>query len=280
MIAAIERLPAKQQRALAVALFVVAAIVALSVLLLPVVWLHIHYNDAIATLTDRLDTYRRVAAQAPEYRKALDAMREKDARRFFLKNTAANLAGAELQELVRAAIEGNGGRITTSQNQAPKDEGRYRQIGLNVQFFASTPNLQKILYALETQQPYLVIENLQLRPLNAFRGFRPAAGAGARGQRADRCRRLRFHRAGEDRAMDTYAFTAENAQHKARRRRVGNPASSNAGMGVFGSNPKGTGDLGRHSLLLQLRLASVWQRAAALAPGRDRPCDRALERRD
>ena len=103
-------------------------------------------------------------------------MREKDAKRFFLKNTAANLAGAELQEIVRAAVEGNGGRITISQNQAAKDDGRYRQIGINVQFFASTPNLQKILYALETQQPYLVVENLTLRPLNAFRGFRPAAG--------------------------------------------------------------------------------------------------------
>ncbi len=176
MIAALERLPAKQQRAIAIALFAVAALLALAVLLLPAVLLHKRYNDAIASLSDRLDTYRRVAAQAPEYRKALDAMREKDARRFFLKNTAANLAGAELQELVRAAVEGNGGRITTSQNQAPKDDGRYRQIGLNVQFFATTPNLQKILYALETQQPYLVVENLSLRPLNPFRGFRPAPG--------------------------------------------------------------------------------------------------------
>jgi hypothetical protein len=176
MIATIERLPAKQQRALAIALFVVVALLALAVLLLPVLLLHKRYDDAIASLTNRLETYRRVAAQAPEYRRALDAMRAKDARRFFLKNMAANLAGAELQELVRAAIEGNGGRITTSQNQAPKDDGRYRQIGLNVQFFASTPNLQKILYALETQQPYLVIENLSLRPLNPFRGFRPAPG--------------------------------------------------------------------------------------------------------
>ena len=176
MNAAIARLPAQQQRALAIALFVVAAVVVLSLLLLPAVVLHRHYDNAIASLTDRLDTYRRVAAQAPEYRKALDVMRDKDARRFFLKNSAANLAGAELQELVRAAVEGNGGRITISQNQAPKEEGRYRQIGINVQFFATTPNLQKILYALETQQPYLVVENLTLRPLNAFRGFRPAAG--------------------------------------------------------------------------------------------------------
>ena len=176
MNAAIARLSAKQQRALAIALLVVAVVVFLAALLLPVVLLHRHYDNAIASLTDRLDTYRRVAAQAPEYRKALDVMREKDAKRFFLKNTAANLAGAELQELVRAAVEGNGGRITISQNQAAKDDGRYRQIGINVQFFASTPNLQKILYALETQQPYLVVENLTLRPLNAFRGFRPAAG--------------------------------------------------------------------------------------------------------
>jgi len=176
MNAAIARLPAGQQRALAIAVFVVAVLALLSVLLLPVVVLHRHYNNAITSLTDRLDTYRRVAAQAPEYRKALDVMREKDAKRFFLKNTAANLAGAELQELVRAAVEGNGGRITISQNQAAKEDGRYRQIGLNVQFFATTPNLQKILYALESQQPYLVVENLTLRPLNAFRGFRPGPG--------------------------------------------------------------------------------------------------------
>ena len=176
MNAAIARLTPRQQRALAIALFVVAAALVLCVLLLPVILLHKHYNDAIASLTDRLDTYRRVAAQAPEYRKALDAMRDRDARRFFLKNTAANLAGAELQELVRAAIEGNGGRITTSQNQAPKDDGRFRQIGVNVQFFANTRTCRRSCTRSRSQQPYLVVENITLRPLNAFRGFRPAPG--------------------------------------------------------------------------------------------------------
>ena len=176
MMATIAKLPPRQQRVLAVALLVVAIVVALVVLLLPVYLLHRHYDDAIASLGDRLDRYRRVAAQAPEYRKALDAMRERNGRRFFLKNLAPNLAGAELQELVRAAVESNGGRITTSQNQAPKDEGRFKQIGVNVQFFATTPNLQKILHAIEVQQPYLIVENMTLRPLNAFRGFKPAPG--------------------------------------------------------------------------------------------------------
>jgi hypothetical protein len=176
MMAAVTKLPPPQQRALAVALLVVAVTAVLTVFLLPVYLLHRHYDDAIASLTDRLERYRKVAAQAPEFGKALDAMREKNARRFFLKNTAPNLAGAELQELVRAAIEANGGRITTSQNPAPKDDGRFKQIGVNIQFFATTPNLQKILHAIEIQQPYLVVENMTLRPLNAFRGFKPAPG--------------------------------------------------------------------------------------------------------
>ena len=176
MNAALERLSPARQRALALLLLVIVVAALVALVLVPVLLLHRHYDDALATLTQRLETYRRVAAQAPEYKKALDAMREKDARRFYLKNTAPNLAGAELQELVRGAIEGNGGRISTTQNQAPRDDGRFRLIAVNVQFFASTPNLQKVLHAIETQRPYLVVENLTLRPLNAFRGFRPAPG--------------------------------------------------------------------------------------------------------
>ena len=100
-----------------------------------------------------MDRLRRVAAQAPELRRALDAMKERDGRRFFLKNTAPNLAGAELQEMVKAAVENNGGRITTSQNTTAREDGRFKQIGVNVQFFATTPALQKIVAMLCTLTP-------------------------------------------------------------------------------------------------------------------------------
>ncbi len=176
MIAALARLSARRQRVLALVLLLLAVAAVLAVVLLPVLLLHRHYDDALADLSQRLATYRRVAAQAPEYSNALATMKERDARRFYLRNTAPNLAAAELQEQVRAAIEGNGGRISTSQNQSPRDDGRFKQIIVSVQFFATTPNLQKILNAIETQQPYLTVDNLTLRPLNAFRGFRPPPG--------------------------------------------------------------------------------------------------------
>ncbi len=170
------RLTPAQRRVLAVGLFVAAVALVFAALLAPLWLLHRHYDDAIETWTQRLETYKRVAAQAPELRRALDAMKARDARRFFLKNTAANLAGAELQEAVKAAIESNGGRITTSQSPAPRDDGGFRQIVASVQFFATVPSLQKILNALETREPYVVVENITIRPTNAFRGFKPVAG--------------------------------------------------------------------------------------------------------
>jgi Type II secretion system (T2SS), protein M subtype b len=170
------RLTPAQSRALAVALALFAVLAAIAIVVVPIVLAHVHYNHAIADSADRLMRYRRVAAQAPEYRKALDAMRARDGRRFFLKNTAANLAGAELQELVKGAIESNGGRITTSQNPQPRDDAGMKQIVANVQFFATTPVLARILYAIEVTEPYLVVDNLSVRPLNAFRAFKPNAG--------------------------------------------------------------------------------------------------------
>jgi len=173
---ALKGLTATQQRALAAGLLFGGIAALLLIVLVPIVLLHRHYDAAIADTSDKLQRYQRIAAQAPAFRTALDAMQQRDGRRFFLRNTASNLAGAELQELVKAAIEGNGGRITTSQNTSPREDGRFREIGVNVQFFATTPNLQKILYAIESHEPYLIVENLTVRPLNAFRGFRPTPG--------------------------------------------------------------------------------------------------------
>jgi hypothetical protein len=170
------RMSSSQQRAVAVALLVLGVLAVLAIALGPVLLMHRHYDQAIGDLTDRLERYRRVAAQAPELRRALDVMKEKDSRRFFLKNSAPNLAGAELADLVRAAIDNNGGRITTSQNPGPREDGRFKQLTVTVQFFATTPSLARILHSLDAQTPYLIVDNLSIRPLNAFRGFKPAAG--------------------------------------------------------------------------------------------------------
>ncbi len=164
-----------QSRMLAVALLIVAIAIGVGLFAVPAVLLHRHYDAAFADLTDKVQRYQRVAAQQADWSKALERLRALEGRRFLLRNQAPNLAGAELQDMVREAIESNGGRIVTIQTAQPRDESGFKQVGMNVQMFANTASLQRILYAIESRVPYLFIDNVSMRS-TAFRGYRPNPG--------------------------------------------------------------------------------------------------------
>lgn len=170
------RLTPQQSRLLAVLLLAAVLLAVLVVLIAPAWFLHDRYNTKIAQQKDFLERYERLVAQKPQVEAVLEAVQRRDARRFFLKNTAANLAGAELQDIVRSAIQGNGARITTSQTVAPKEDGAFNRISVNVQFFATTANLQRVLNKLESQVPYLVIDTITVRPVNVNRNYKPVPG--------------------------------------------------------------------------------------------------------
>ena len=198
MNAAIARLAPSRQRALAVALLVARARrCALSVVLLPLCLLHKHYDDTIAAVSDRLERYRRVAAQAPEYRKALDAMREKDGRRFFLKNTAPNLAGAELQEL--RSRRDRGQRRAHHDQPEPGRQGRrpvqadhrHRAVLRVDPRAAEDPARARGAAAVSRGRQHDHAAAQRVPRIQA--GARP----GARNQRAARRRRIRVRRAGK-----------------------------------------------------------------------------------
>lgn len=164
---------AQQTAALVILLLAIAGIAAL--ISIPVYKLHQHYDNALETLLFRFDKLRTVAAQKPETQKSLETVKRENAARFFLKNAAPNLAGAELQDLVRAAVERGGARLTSVQVAAPKEEGRHRQIVLNVQVIGNVMTLQKTLHALEGSLPYVFVDTLRINSTQ-FRGARTAPG--------------------------------------------------------------------------------------------------------
>src|SRR5450756_23139 len=104
---------AQRTAALAVLLFAVLAVTAL--IALPVYKLHEYYDTALESSQFRFNKLRSVAAQKAGIQKGLVAVKGENAARFFLKNSAPNLAGSELQDLVRAAVEKGGARLTSVQ---------------------------------------------------------------------------------------------------------------------------------------------------------------------
>jgi general secretion pathway protein M len=156
--------------ALAIALVALAAVIA--AVAVPAYLLHQRYDRVISDAEDKVERYKKLAANRIEHQKAIDIVKAREGNRFFLRNTAANLAGAELTDLVRPLIETNGARLTSIQPATVKEEAGFRLYSLNVGFNATPANLQKTLFALETALPYLFFENVTLRA-TVPRGFRP-----------------------------------------------------------------------------------------------------------
>lgn len=165
----------EQSRRAAIAVLFGAIVAAAAIFALPIWLLHRHYDVALADAADRLERYNRLAATRPAIALQLEAMRAKEPRKFFLRAGPPALSAAEAQEAVRSIVEGSGGRLITMQAPVSKDDGRYRQIIVNVQMTANVQAMRKILYAIETHVPYLFIDNLTVRsqvPAN----FRPTPG--------------------------------------------------------------------------------------------------------
>jgi len=166
----------QRSRRTAVILVVVAALAILAVVVGPFYLLNSHYDKALAEMTDKLQRYRRIAGSRAEATRQLDAIRALEPRKGFLRTGAAALSAAEAQEAMRTMIEANGAKLITMQAPVAKEEGRYRQLTVNVQLSGTIFALRKLLHTIETNEPALFVENLQVRsqvPAN----FKPNPGA-------------------------------------------------------------------------------------------------------
>ena len=167
---------ATQRRRLAVLLLFAAVALVVAVFAVPTWIAHRHYDRAIAESTDRLTRYQRLASTRPLLARQLEALRAKETQRYFLRSGAGALSAAQAQEALRGIIEQNGGKLITMQSPVIRDDGRYRQITVNVQMTASAMALRRILHAIESNVPFLFVDNLMVRT-QVQSNFRPAPGA-------------------------------------------------------------------------------------------------------
>ena len=175
MIARLDATPERSRRA---ALAILAGVVVLAAVVIFLIGYlpNRHYSRVLDDMTSRLERYRRIAAMQPEVARSLESMRQQDPKRLFLRTGAPALSAAEAQEALRSIIEASGGRLITMQAPTTRDDGRYRQVSVNVQLTANIQSLRKILHSVETRTPYLFVDNLMVRsqvPSN----FKPGVNA-------------------------------------------------------------------------------------------------------
>lgn len=153
----------RQSAGLAVTILAAVILLLFAVAGAPFVWAHYRYDQAIEKEADLLARYQRVGALRQGFADQIKAIESKEPRKFYLQHTVPALAASEIQSAAKTAIESNAGKVISMQIQDHKDDGRYRKISVNIQMAAGISALQKIIYTLETSQPYLMIDNLAIR---------------------------------------------------------------------------------------------------------------------
>jgi general secretion pathway protein M len=166
----------KQKRVLALALLFLVIVLPIAAIA-GLAWMgHRHYDGALFTMTRQLKSQSAINSTRPQLLEAVELLKAKDIKRYFLKGASPALAGAELQDLIKAVVEQNSGRVQSIQTLAHKDSEGYRQLTATVQMSVNVPNLRNALHALESREPYLFVDNLTIRSQSGF-GYKPPPGA-------------------------------------------------------------------------------------------------------
>ncbi|MGD8590617.1 MAG: type II secretion system protein GspM, partial [Chromatiales bacterium] len=131
---------------------------------IPVWKVNDHYSEIIGDMTHRLTILKRTTVEGqslePQYEK-LRRYHLSDKR--YLKSTSESLAAAEIQQLIKGIIVPTDGEILSTQIINKKSDEPIQQITLKVRLRGNLSSLVTILYKIETGNPYLFIENLNIR---------------------------------------------------------------------------------------------------------------------
>ncbi|MGC8808408.1 MAG: type II secretion system protein GspM [Thiomonas sp.] len=158
----------RQSRMLALLLLLAVLAAAVAAIAIPAMQLHAHYQAAIDQRVDRLSREQRIISMAPALQKQMVQLQQLNPARFYLRNNNPVLAAAEIQENAKHLIDANGGKLLSMNILPPKDEGQLTRVGVNVQLTAGLDGVEKLFYGLETATPYLFINNLSIRTINAY----------------------------------------------------------------------------------------------------------------
>jgi len=84
-----------------------------------------------------------------------------------IEGQTPTVAAATLQNKIKGLIAGKGGSILSDRVEKPEEQGAFKLISITVE--STIPGikaLSELLYAIETQVPYLVVREMDARVLN------------------------------------------------------------------------------------------------------------------
>lgn len=155
-----------RERLLAVGLLLFAIALIYMLVLSPLLSLRKEYAESVDELEFRLERYRKIAAERPLWSRRVEEIKQhgRVSEQYIAKETPA-LASADLQTLIKEIVTTSGGELISTQVVPEQQEEQLTRIAVRIRMNGSTRVLRDVLHAVETSQPILWVDNLNLRPI-------------------------------------------------------------------------------------------------------------------
>jgi general secretion pathway protein M len=165
-----------RERLLAVGLLLFAIALIYMLVLSPLFTLRKEYAESVDESEFRLERYRKIAAERPLWSRRVEEIKQhgRVSEQYIAKETPA-LASADLQTLIKEIVTTSGGELISTQVVPEQQEEQLTRIAVRIRMNGSTKVLRDVLHAVETSQPILWVDNLNLRPIRM--PMRPGAKA-------------------------------------------------------------------------------------------------------
>lgn len=153
----------RQRRLLAAGILAGLLACAYFAFVMPFLVLADSYDERISRLSQRLTNARQSLGEGITAKERLRQVAMAEKRNgYYLESDRPTLAAAELQRRVKHIVEQYGGGIVSSQILGEREDGGLQRVVLRVNMRMDLQAFEKILYALETQPPVLVLDNVTI----------------------------------------------------------------------------------------------------------------------
>ena len=162
--------PELQQRWLALSLLIVVMIVVSLVIIVPLISQKMELNDVKNNLIVKLQQYERILANKDVVSTNMaDITDAHEAQGYFNSQETDALASAEMQEFIKKAIVDAGGQLSSTQALPVSSDDNFNKITVRVRMTGNSEELRAVLYKIETSEPLIIIDQIDIRPMRGTR---------------------------------------------------------------------------------------------------------------
>jgi general secretion pathway protein M len=150
-------------RLLALALLVLVIAVPYLVIVRPYIEALGEGRETLAETVALRDRYVALAAGGAAIDAKVGTLRDEgDGEAAYLQGASEALVSADLQNRVKTVVQANGGVLNSTQILDATNEEGFRRLAVRVRMSGGSEALYKVLYALETERPFLFIDNIDI----------------------------------------------------------------------------------------------------------------------